>query len=698
MTNRLANETSLYLRQHAGNPVDWFPWGEEAFERARSEGKPLLISIGYSSCHWCHVMEHESFEDPALAEIQNRHFVSVKVDREERPDVDRVYMSACQLLTQQGGWPLNVFLMPNGQPFFAGTYFPPDPRYGRPSWRQVLEGIHRAWTEKREEVVTSAAEITAAIAREERGASAAAPNPGDLKRAVMQLMARADRENGGFGGAPKFPNVMSLELLLRSTDRTGDPMAGSHAVMTAKRMAAGGIYDQLGGGFHRYTVDGGWEVPHFEKMLYDNGLLLRLFAEMLRTDPLPELEVAARGVVRWLDREMTAEDGSFYAAQDADSEGEEGKFFVWRPEEVSAVVGAADAPFACRLLDVRDHGNFEHGQSVLARRESVAAVGARFGLTPDVAEAKAAQVVGLLLEARSKRIAPVTDTKRIAAWNGLMVQGLARLGGVLGDGEMVARAERAMGAVLAGFRLSDGRLSRIRQRAADGSDRAHTGAFLDDHAELCNGALDLFVVTGSAEHLRSALTLAESAIARFYEEEAGTFGLAPTDGERLVVSLRSALDEATPNAIASMLRALQRLAQLVDDGGFEELVVRALSQHGAEVAMSASGCSSLLRVVENGWLGLTTLVAVLPAAASSEELAEVRAAALCLIGADDLLVVCREGEALGAPMAASLAAGRTCLDGRATYYLCRGGSCSLPVTSWLEVAELRRERALEVGG
>ena len=700
MTNRLSKETSLYLRQHAENPVDWFPWGDEAFARARAEGKPLLVSIGYSSCHWCHVMEHESFTNPALAELQNQYFVSVKVDREERPDVDRVYMAACQLLTQQGGWPLNVFLMPDGQPFFAGTYFPPEPRYGRPSWRQVLEGIHRAWSEKRDEVVTSAAEITAAIAREEASGKAAAPNPGDLKRAVMQLMARADREHGGFGGAPKFPNVMSLELLLRSTDRTGDPMAGSHAVMTAKRMAAGGIYDQLGGGFHRYTVDGQWEVPHFEKMLYDNGLLLRLFAEMLRTDPLPELEAAARGAVAWLQREMLAEDGSFFAAQDADSEGEEGKFFVWRPVEVAAAVGEADAAFACRLLEVREHGNFEHGQSVLARRESVAAVGARFGLTPEVAEAKAAEVIAKMLAVRGARIAPATDPKRIAAWNGLAVQGLARLGGLLGDAALVAMAARALRAVLDGFRLPDGRLARIRQRDDAGDDRAHTGAFLDDHAELCNGALDLFVVTGDVAHLRSALQLAEAAVARFFDEKAGTFGLAPNDGEQLVVSLRSAVDEATPSAVASMLRALQRLAQLVEVGDFESLVVRSLAQHGGEVAMAASGCSSLLRVVENGWLGLATVVAVMPQGATEEDLAAVRAASLAVIGADDLLVLHREGDAVAEPLAGSLVEGRTCLDGLATYYLCSGGNCSLPVTSWVELAAMRQQRmrASEVGG
>ncbi len=377
--NRLIHEQSLYLRQHARNPVDWYPWGEEALARARHEDKPILVSVGYSACHWCHVMEAESFEDPKVAAFQNAHFVSIKVDREERPDVDRVYMEACQILTGSGGWPLNVFLLPDGRPFFAGTYFPKEARYGRLGWLELLKRIHALYQERREDVVSDAAQLTEMIRR--------SPSPSDaetalgievIERFAQVLAPRFDREHGGLGRAPKFPNVPILETMLWRGMAFEDAGAVGLVRQSLDAMAEGGLFDHLGGGFHRYSVDQEWAVPHFEKMLYDNGLLLRLFAEMARVAPSEGDRAVIEATAAYIAREMTGSEGLFYAAQDADSEGEEGRFFVWEPASVRAVVGE-ESDFLCDVFGITTDGNFEGGRSVLSRRKDLAALQAVWG-------------------------------------------------------------------------------------------------------------------------------------------------------------------------------------------------------------------------------------------------------------------------------------------------------------------------------
>src|SRR5215213_775531 len=418
MTNRLAQETSPYLLQHKNNPVDWYPWGEEALEKARAEDKPILLSVGYSACHWCHVMERESFEDEATADIMNKHFVNIKVDREERPDVDSIYMSAVQAMTRHGGWPMTVFMTPDGAPFYGGTYFPPVPSRGMPSFKQVLLSLADAYANRREEVLASAENVreflkessTTSIPRSE-------VSEGLLAHAANALVGQVDNRFGGFDGAPKFPQAMNLEVLLRYHKRTGDRAALSRVELTLRQMANGGIYDQLGGGFARYSVDEYWLVPHFEKMLYDNALLARLYLEAYQATGDAFYRRIAEETLDYIVRDMTSSEGGFYSAEDADSEGEEGKFYVWTPAEIEATLDPDEARLAMRFWDVTERGNFE-GMNILYVPHPLEAVAAEFGLTPEELWARIATIRAKLFAAREERVRPGRDEKILAAWNG----------------------------------------------------------------------------------------------------------------------------------------------------------------------------------------------------------------------------------------------------------------------------------------
>src|SRR5262245_50861196 len=426
--NRLAAESSPYLRQHATNPVEWYPWGEEALRRARDERRPILLSVGYSACHWCHVMAHESFEDPATAALMNAHFVNVKVDREERPDLDQVYQGVVQLMGGQGGWPLTVFLTPDLVPFYGGTYFPPEPRHGLPSFRLLLEALSRAWPEQPEQVQAQAGEFKDGLRQLATYGlgNLTTPVTGDDVVAAGRSLARAvDPIEGGFGGAPKFPNTMGLALLLRAWRRSGNAALREGALHTLDRMVTGGIHDQLGGGFHRYSVDRFWRVPHFEKMLYDNALLLHLLAEAQQISPQVEWTERATRLGDWLGREEHDAAGAFDATQDADSEGEEGKYFVWSPAELEAVLGAEDGRRAAKAYGVTAKGTFEHGKSVLERRVPLTDLAKEWETAEDEARRWLESVRTKLLAERSKRIPPGRDDKILAGWNGLMIRGLS---------------------------------------------------------------------------------------------------------------------------------------------------------------------------------------------------------------------------------------------------------------------------------
>ncbi len=554
--NRLANETSPYLLQHATNPVDWYPWWAEALERARREDRPIFLSIGYSACHWCHVMERESFEDASVAEVLNAHFVPVKVDREERPDLDEVYMTATQLLTGSGGWPMSVFLTPDLRPFYAGTYFPPEDRHGMPSFRRVLETLADWWKTRREELEGNAEKVRDAV---EKAVSVAPPTgaltAALLDRAVASLRSDHDPRHGGFGGAPKFPPSMSLDLLLRRWRASKDPTLLSIVEQTLDAMSRGGIYDHLGGGFHRYSTDERWLVPHFEKMLYDNALLARVYLAAFQATGKETYARVVRETLEYVLREMTRPGGGFYSTQDADSEGEEGKFFVWTPAEIEAVLGAEEAALFARAYGVVPGGNFEGGRSVLHLPLSIEDLAVALDRPAGDLAARLAASRAKLLAAREKRAKPGLDDKVIVAWNGLMLSAMARAGAVLEEPRFLRAAEETAAFLLEAMRRKEGTLLHTYR---DG--KAKGDGFLDDYACLAEGLLDLHEATFDPRWFLAARELAGKAIEHFWDEKEGGFFYTGKDHETLLVRTKSPGDSAVPSGNSVAAIVLLRLA------------------------------------------------------------------------------------------------------------------------------------------
>ena len=662
--NRLAAESSAYLRQHMHNPVDWYPWGHEALEAARLRDKPLLVSIGYSACHWCHVMEHESFEDAETAALMNQLFVSIKVDREERPDLDQIYMDTVTRLTGRGGWPLTVFCTPDGTPFYAGTYFPPEPRHGLPSFRQILAAAAEAWRERRDEVKQSAERILAALAERLPAGAQSAPGAQSAAQAALRLLQGADTEHGGFGSAPKFPTPCYLELLLAATpvlpERKAQEALG-HVVFTCREMARGGVYDQLGGGFHRYSVDGRWAVPHFEKMLYDQGQLLRVYAEAWRRSGAADDDLLwpIRETADYLRRELRAPEGGFYASQDADSEGEEGIFYVFTPEQVDAALGAAEGAAFGRAYGVTARGNFEHGTSVLA--DGAREPRERF------AEGRAK-----LLAVRARRVAPATDRKRVAAWNALAISGLARAGSLLDDDSLLAEAVAAAEFVATRMRDPAGRLARIWNEG-----RASVPAFLDDLACWMEAALDLHRAGAGQRWLGEAVAAAEDVAARFFDAEAGDLFLTPSDGEKLVHRPRSDHDGATPHSTGLAVLGLLRVAELSGRADLRRIAERVIETHAALLERAPQAFPTLARAALAAERGLA--VGVLIGAAADPATRALAARARLTLGPADALLVSEPGAAAPAGVAPSWLAGREPQGGRPTLWICQGVTCSLPI-------------------
>ncbi|GGJ08979.1 thioredoxin domain-containing protein [Streptomyces brasiliensis] len=547
MPNRLAHETSPYLLQHADNPVDWWPWSDAAFEEARRSGRPVLLSVGYSSCHWCHVMAHESFEDPATARYLNEHFVSVKVDREERPDVDAVYMEAVQAATGQGGWPMTVFLTPDAEPFYFGTYFPPAARHGMPSFRQVLDGVRQAWSERRDEVTEVAGKIVRDLAGREIGyETAQVPGEEELAQALLGLTREYDPQRGGFGGAPKFPPSMVIEFLLRHHARTGSEGALQMARDTCERMARGGIYDQLGGGFARYSVDRDWVVPHFEKMLYDNALLCRVYAHLWRATGSDLARRVALETADFMVRELRTTEGGFASALDADSDDGsgahvEGAYYVWTLEQLRDVLGE-DAHLAAHHFGVTEEGTFEHGQSVLQLPQDEGVFDAE----------KVASVKRRLLEARSSRPAPGRDDKVVAAWNGLAIAALAETGAYFDRPDLV---EAAVGAADLLVRLHLDDHARLARTSRDGHAGANAGV-LEDYGDVAEGFLALASVTGEGVWLEFAGLLLDHVLARFTDPESGALYDTAADAERLIRRPQDPTDNAVPSGWTAAAGAL----------------------------------------------------------------------------------------------------------------------------------------------
>ncbi|HZO60686.1 MAG TPA: thioredoxin domain-containing protein [Solirubrobacterales bacterium] len=665
MPNRLSDETSPYLLQHKDNPVDWYPWGEEALTRAKSEDKPLLVSIGYSACHWCHVMEHESFEDAETAAILNASFVPVKVDREERPDVDTIYMGAVQAMTGHGGWPLNVFVDPEGVPFFGGTYFPPEPRHGMPSFRQVLEGVAEAWRDRREEIRAAAAQTVESLNAGARlRPTDEEPSPQELEEAEHSLGAQFDPNFGGFGGAPKFPPASALEFLMaRIADGAANSEKATEMVRTTLiRMARGGIYDQVGGGFARYSVDAHWLVPHFEKMLYDNALLARayLHAWQLTGDDL--FRRVCEETLDWALREMRGPEGGFYSALDADSEGEEGRFYVWSEQELRAVLGDDAEP----LLSYwgADRGpNFE-GRSILYVEGEA--------IDPEVL-ARGRQ---RLYEVRAQRVWPGLDDKRLTAWNALMLAALADAGAVLERADYLDAARQCAEFLLGQMRGADGRLLRTYK---DG--RASLAAYLEDHAFLSEALLVLYEATLETRWFTAARGLADDIVTRFRDPDAGGFFDTASDHEALVVRPRSFEDHPIPAGSSAAALALLRIFAVTGERAYERPAIEVFRLLHKAVARHPQAFGHLLQAMH---LHFATPREVALVGEQVEPLARVVRRRL-----HPTVVVAgmRPGDEEAAA-AIPLLRGRDLVDGNPAAYVCENFACRMPVTDPAELEQL----------
>ncbi|MCX5368311.1 thioredoxin domain-containing protein [Streptomyces sp. NBC_00103] len=664
MPNRLAHETSPYLLQHADNPVDWWPWSAEAFEEARRRGVPVLLSVGYSSCHWCHVMAHESFEDQATADLLNEHFVSVKVDREERPDVDAVYMEAVQAATGQGGWPMTVFLTPDAEPFYFGTYFPPAPRQGMPSFRQVLEGVRQAWTERRDEVAEVAGKIVRDLAgREISYGDGMAPGEQELSQALLGLTREYDPQRGGFAGAPKFPPSMVIEFLLRHHARTGAEGALQMARDTCERMARGGIYDQLGGGFARYSVDRDWVVPHFEKMLYDNALLCRVYAHLWRATGSELARRVALETADFMVRELRTEQGGFASALDADSDDGSGKhvegvYYVWTPGQLTEVLGPQDAELAARYFGVTEEGTFEHGSSVLQLPQQEEVFDAE----------RIAGIKERLLRERGGRPAPGRDDKVVAAWNGLAIAALAETGAYFDRPDLV---EAAVGAADLLVRLHLDEQARIARTSKDGQAGANAGV-LEDYADVAEGFLALASVTGEGVWLEFAGFLLDHVLVRFVDPESGALYDTAADAERLIRRPQDPTDNAVPSGWTAAAGALLSYAAHTGSEPHRTAAERALGVVKALGPRVPRFIGWGLAAAEALLDGPREVAVVVPGRADPASVALHRTALL--------------GTAPGAVVAFGttgsdefpLLADRPLIDGEPTAYVCRNFTCDAP--------------------
>ena len=589
MPNRLASETSPYLLQHAHNPVDWYAWGDEALALAREQDRPILLSIGYSACHWCHVMERESFEDDETAALMNRSFVNIKVDREERPDVDSIYMRAVQAMTGHGGWPLTAFLTPACVPYYGGTYFPPEPRHGMPSFRQVLAAAANAYHTRRDEVARAGARLTEVL---NRNATEPQPASGPFDLSDGRLFAHAvsaagrtfDPTNGGFGGAPKFPQPDFLDFLLR----TGGPESHgvSMASHTLSRMAAGGIRDHAGGGFHRYSVDARWLVPHFEKMLYDNALIARALtrAHLLGTR---HLGAVAEETLDYVLEDLTSPEGVFFSARDADSEGEEGLFYLWTPAEVAAVLGREEARLVSRVYDVSEAGNFE-GRNILHLPHDLDAVARQEGIGRDELDGRLRDSLAALKDHRAARPEPLRDEKVLTSWNGFTIRALAEAGPALGRPDYTAAGARAASFLLETVRRGD-RLLRV-----FAAGRPHIDGFLEDYGALGNACLSLYEATLDARWLTEAARIADATVAHFWSPTEKLFHDAPADGEALVVRPRDIMDNATPSGNSLAVELLVRLAAITGSAAHGEIAEAVLARERGTMERYPSAVGRLL--------------------------------------------------------------------------------------------------------
>lgn len=665
--NRLADSLSPYLLQHKDNPVDWYPWGEQAFAAARQSDRPIFLSIGYAACHWCHVMEHESFENESIAKYLNDHFVSIKVDREERPDIDQIYMNAVQVMTGRGGWPMSVFLDHELKPFYTGTYWPPIQKFGMPGFPQVLDALVDAWTNRRDEVQKHSAEITTALQQLAAGTTGTAdsvPDDSVIHDATEQLMRVFDRTDGGFGGAPKFPHASDLDLLLRRGSAHSQPELIEAAQFTLDRMAAGGIRDHVAGGFARYSVDARWLVPHFEKMLYDNSLLGEIYTRAFQVSGNHRHALVARGVFNYLIRDMSDEAGGFHCSEDADSEGVEGKFYVWRPDQVEQVLGTERAHRFCEAYDITEAGNFE-GDSIP-------------NLPGPIDPPEFADDCESLRLAREHRIHPGRDDKVLAAWNSLAIKALAIGGSVLDQPRYIAAAQRAAEFTLARMTRDDGRLLH-----AFRGGQSHLDAYLDDYAYTIEAFIALFEATGDQRWIETSVGLAEIVVKHFEDPEGGGYFYTADDAEVLITRNKDWHDGSLVSSNASATMGLLRLSQLCDRDDFRDSAERTLRAAAEVLEKQSAACAALLSALDQFSSGDRQIVIAVPDKQTFEKVRpqffnryRPHACVSWVVGEPTRSVI-------------SLNHDRKPVDGKPTIYNCRGFVCDRPLVGddalqWLD--------------
>ncbi|MBI5820229.1 MAG: thioredoxin domain-containing protein [Verrucomicrobia bacterium] len=689
--NRLAKEKSPYLLQHACNPVNWHPWGLEAFETARRENKPIFLSIGYSTCHWCHVMEHESFENAEIAEVLNRWFVPVKVDREERPDVDQIYMTAVQTMTGQGGWPLSAWLTPDLKPFYGATYFPPRSAFGRPGFKEILTRIHEVWEQQHEQVLQQGRQLHDAIVAATTAGGAPGEIDADLPGAAYdQFRIQYDAEHGGFGGAPKFPRPAQLNFLLRYWKRTGDAKALEMTTHTLRQMALGGMYDQLGGGFSRYSVDERWRVPHFEKMLYDNAQLVVSYCEAWQITREPFLAGVARDVLCYISRDMTHPDGAFYSAEDADSEGVEGKFYAWTAQELRDALGAEEARFVGEYYGCEEKGNWDdptgHGPknaNVLFVARTFEQMAKLFGGTPQQARERIESAKRKLSEVRSRRVRPHLDDKILTAWNGQMIGAFARAAQALDEPQYLAAATRAAEFILA--KLYDPQTRTLLRRWRDGE--AKVEGFLDDYAFFAAGLLELYEASFDPQWLDRAVELTDTMIARFHDKAGGGFWFTPPGQTDIIARMKDDYDGAQPSGNSIAIADLQKLAQFTGHPRYAAIADESLRRLLPRFRQTPTAVPQWLCALDATLAGHRQIViAGAPDAADTKAmLRAVRERYL-----PDIILLLADGGPRQAAMAKRLKflASMKPLDGKATAYVCENYACRAPTNDLVKLLKM----------
>jgi uncharacterized protein YyaL (SSP411 family) len=677
-TNRLIDETSPYLLQHAHNPVDWYPWGPEALERSRREDKPILLSIGYSACHWCHVMEHESFENEQIAQLMNENFVCIKVDREERPDLDSIYMNAVQMMTGHGGWPMTMFLTPDLKPFYGGTYYPPVDRQGMPGFPRVLTSIADSYTNRRPDILSSADAITVELKKGDRFVTSNEMLTSEvLNQAFAALAGNFDQTYGGFGGAPKFPPSMTLMFLLRHHKRTNSPQALTMVEKTLQKMAGGGMYDHLGGAFARYSVDARWLVPHFEKMLYDNALLTRIYLYAYQQTKNPLYRRIAEETLEYVIRDMTDGSGGFYSSEDADSEGEEGKFYVWTRAEILSILGEADGGTFCEFFDVTEAGNFEHGTSILNSPHSLEEFTSK--------EGRAVEEIGRLLNSckrklfyeREKRVRPGRDDKTLAAWNGLMLTAFAEAANILQRDDYREVAVRNAEFIVTQL-MKDGRLLRTYKAG-----QAKLNAYLEDYAYVIEGLLAVYEATFEMKFFTQARALADTMIARFWDEQDGGFFFTSSDHEKLITRTKDYFDNATPSGNSVAANALLKLGLLTQEPEYSRCAATILRGMRAAMSRYPSAFGYMLSALDF-YLSESKEIAILGKLDSHEVRSFVEEIYSRYL--PNKVVAASESGEESAALEIKLLIGRTAIDGQATVYVCRNYTCLAPATTVEELA------------